>query len=862
MTAIAEPPAPQAGGLTQAPLNRGEGVELLGPVHGSGYKDGAALVRRGDGQMVQLGPLMYGLLEGADGNRGNGELAAALTERLGRRFDEEHVVRLAEKLADQGLLAGTEHKAPPRRNPLLALRWKVLVTNPDVTRRLTAPFTVLFRPWLMVPILAAFVTVCWFVFFHKGVASATAQAFHSPGLLLLVFVLAVVSAGFHEIGHAAACRYGGARPAGMGMGLYLVWPAFYTDVTDSYRLPKRSRLRVDLGGLYFNAVVADVTLALWLLWRVDALLLLIAVQLLEMVKQLSPMIRADGYHILSDATGIPDLFSHMGPTLRRLLPGHRREPSALTGRARLLVTSWVLIIVPILLSLMLSAVLLLPKLATSAWDSGSHLASAIPHQATDGQILDVLASLLRLFALFMPVIGSALVTQRVVRMTASKARAWSSGNLARRTAALAGAAAIIVGLAWAWWPSGQYQPVRATDRGTLVSLGQLVSSPRSAARPSAQAQPATVNLTPGTHLAVSMIPAGGATKRHPALFVISQGKGKPAIAILSSSAPDPAHASGGTFSNQGGTSTTQVATPPPAAGTSSATTPAAGSGTATSPTPVQATAFPFQLPPAPGPGGTQALAVNTKDGGVMYDVAYSLVTVQDGAPVTQTNSAFAIAHCQSCTTVAVSFQVVLVVGRSQIIVPINAAGALNYNCPRCITTAIADQIVVTLTAQPSKQLAAQLAADLKQLNALPALGAGGTPGAVASAVAAVQQEIQTQLNNSGLLAGSPTTTSPSSSSTSSTSTSPSSSSTSTSSSSTSAPGSTASGSTAASPASPSSPPPASSGSGSSSTTPSAPAGSTTTTTTAPSSTTPTTTTTTTPSTSPPGSSGTATTPSG
>ena len=42
------------------------------------------------------------------------------------------------------------------------------------------------------------------------------------------------------------------------MGLYMVWPAFYTDVTDSYRLPRRDRLRVDLGGLYFNAIVAVV----------------------------------------------------------------------------------------------------------------------------------------------------------------------------------------------------------------------------------------------------------------------------------------------------------------------------------------------------------------------------------------------------------------------------------------------------------------------------------------------------------------------------------------------------------------------------------------------------------------------------
>ena len=46
----------------------------------------------------------------------------------------------------------------------------------------------------------------------------------------------VVSAVFHECGHAVGCRYGGARPGVIGVGIYLVWPSFFTNVTDSYRL--------------------------------------------------------------------------------------------------------------------------------------------------------------------------------------------------------------------------------------------------------------------------------------------------------------------------------------------------------------------------------------------------------------------------------------------------------------------------------------------------------------------------------------------------------------------------------------------------------------------------------------------------
>src|SRR3954469_22891783 len=385
---VERPVAPPAPGI----FARAEGLELLGAVSGSGYKDGAALVRRADGQMVQLGPLMYALLEAIDGARDHDALAVVMSERLGRRLDAEHVVRLGEKLGDEGLLAGSEKNAPPRLNPLLALRWKVLVSNPDVTRRITVPFTHLFRSWLLVPVLAGFGTVAWFVLIHKGVASATAQAFRNPELLLLVLALAVGSAAFHEIGHAAGCRFGGGRPGGMGAGIYMVWPAFYTDVTDAYRLPRRARLRTDLGGLYFNAVIAVLTLAVWLVVRADALLLLVALQMLEMVKNLSPVIRADGYHILSDATGVPDLYAHIGPTLRRLLPWRRRDPSGLTGRARALVTGWVLVIVPILLSLSLSAILLFPKLVASAWESASRLAPAAADQFGAGELLPGLAS--------------------------------------------------------------------------------------------------------------------------------------------------------------------------------------------------------------------------------------------------------------------------------------------------------------------------------------------------------------------------------------------------------------------------------------------------------------------------------------
>src|SRR3954468_21996909 len=101
-------------------LARAQGLELLGPVSGSGYKEGAALARRADGQMVQLGPLMYALLNEIDGERDNDALAGAVAARPGPRLEPDQLELLGAKLARQGLLGGCEDNAPPRMNPLLA----------------------------------------------------------------------------------------------------------------------------------------------------------------------------------------------------------------------------------------------------------------------------------------------------------------------------------------------------------------------------------------------------------------------------------------------------------------------------------------------------------------------------------------------------------------------------------------------------------------------------------------------------------------------------------------------------------------------------------------------------------------------
>ncbi|MBE4717335.1 hypothetical protein [Pseudarthrobacter sp. AB1] len=628
-----------------------DGVELLGEPKGSGYREPPSLVRRADGQAIQLTRLLYLVLEATDGQRTTEQIAAHASARFGKLVSADNVRTLiTSQLLPLGLLRLADGSQPEvkKADPLLGMRFRYTVTDPERTRKLTAPFAVLFNPLIVAAVCAAFIAACWWVLMVKGLASATHDAFANPALVLLVLAVTVLSAGFHEFGHAAAARRGGATPGAMGAGLYLIWPAFFTDVTDSYRLGRGGRLRTDLGGLYFNAMVAVAIMGVWWATGFDALLLVVVTQILQMIRQLLPLVRFDGYHILADATGVPDLFQRIKPTLLGLLPWRRTDPAAqaLKPWARAVVTAWVLVTVPLLVLSLVMMVLSLPRLLGTAWASVLKQQSELSESLATGDIAGAAVRTLAIAAVVLPILGVGYILLRLVRQLTTGLWQKTRGKTLQRAVAMAAIAAVTAGLAWAWWPGADtYRPVQPYERGTLADVTTAVfpTAAYSALREG------------GTGKTVALWPAGAAkpTRENPQLSTV----------LVPRTAPAGAGATPGTTA-----------------------------GAAAAPSWV----FPFNQPAAPEQDGNQALAVNTTDGSVVYDVAFALVWAVDGEPVDTTNEAYAFASCADCAAVAVSFQVVLIVGQANVIVPENLSAAANYNCLRCLTYALASQLVLTL----------------------------------------------------------------------------------------------------------------------------------------------------------------------
>jgi len=658
----------------EPPPRLSEGLELLGEVPGSGYRRAPALARRADGQMIKLTPLLYDLVESIDGRRDYDELAAELSRRDGRRAAATDVrVLVEQKLRPLGAIAGADgaQTQTARANPLLRLRPRFVVSNPDSTRRLAAPFTWLFKAPIVIPVLAGFVAIMWWLLTQQGLAAAFHNAFYDPPMMLAVWGVLILAAAFHEIGHAAACRYAGATPGTMGGGLYLVWPTFYTEVSDAYRLDRRGRLTVDLGGLYFSALFAVITTGIWALTGADAILLVVALQLVQMVRQLVPIIRTDGYHVLADLTGVPDLFAHIKPTLLAVLPTRwgRPENKRLKPWARAVVVGWVALVLPALVAILAYATLLLPRLAATAWDSmGQQWASAESFWS-QGDPAGVIAKVLSAGIVALPVLGICYLLARIFRRAAVRTLAATAGRRTHRIAAFAGAVLLCVLLSWAWWPGSQYRPIAAQEPGPV---------PPVALSPEA----------PPAQLVAAGFPLQVPAPQAPQIVAPTQAA-QAAPAAVADSAAAGGHPIAGDVTDD---------SPPDTSGT--------------------IWPFPFDPPATPARDDNRAMAVNTQDDSSAWDVATSMLVLDDGDPVDERNESYALASCRRCTTGAIAFQVILMVGYVQQVTPINIAAAVNYDCRHCNTVAFAYQVAVTLLERPSKAIRTAVNAVLDRLERL------------------------------------------------------------------------------------------------------------------------------------------------
>ena len=136
--------------------------------------------------------------------------------------------------------------------------------------------------------------------------------FNMHNMLWLWLALALAKV-IHELGHGLTCTHFGGECHEMGV-LFLVFsPCLYCNVTDAWMLPhKWHRIAISAAGIYVEVVLAAVATFLW--WYTEpglvhslAFSTLIVCSVSTVFFNANPLMRFDGYYILSDLLEIPNL---------------------------------------------------------------------------------------------------------------------------------------------------------------------------------------------------------------------------------------------------------------------------------------------------------------------------------------------------------------------------------------------------------------------------------------------------------------------------------------------------------------------------------------------------------------------------
>ena len=119
----------------------------------------------------------------------------------------------------------------------------------------------------------------------------------------------------HEFGHALAAKRCGCKVPSMGVAFLVMWPMAYTDVTESWKLDShRKRLLIAASGILTEMIVAAWMLLLWVFLpdgqlRGAAFFLATTSIVATLAINASPLMRFDGYFLLCDFLGRPNLHS-------------------------------------------------------------------------------------------------------------------------------------------------------------------------------------------------------------------------------------------------------------------------------------------------------------------------------------------------------------------------------------------------------------------------------------------------------------------------------------------------------------------------------------------------------------------------
>ncbi|MGL4513563.1 MAG: HlyD family efflux transporter periplasmic adaptor subunit [Lacipirellulaceae bacterium] len=148
--------------------------------------------------------------------------------------------------------------------------------------------------------------------------------FAAQNWVLLASILGVTKV-LHEFGHGLSCKRLGGECHEMGVMLLVLTPCLYCNVSDSWMLPNRwHRAAIGAAGMYVECVIAAICTFVW--WFTEpgwlnyvCLNIMFVSSVSTVLFNANPLLKYDGYYILSDLMEVPNLRQKASTILSRKL---------------------------------------------------------------------------------------------------------------------------------------------------------------------------------------------------------------------------------------------------------------------------------------------------------------------------------------------------------------------------------------------------------------------------------------------------------------------------------------------------------------------------------------------------------------
>lgn len=261
------------------------------------------------GHQININTKTHSIIQFIDGEKTIQEISKALEDENNVSLSSQFIYHLLyHHLAKYGIIK-QDVVVIQKRGRANYLRLSFIFIPAAILGRLTPFFTFLFKKWVFTTLLlSSIIFISTMIIFNFSLIRLWVEIKTVSSLNLLLYVLLFqVGTLLHEFGHAVACKSFGAKHGGIGFGFYLFTPALFTDVSDAWRLKRGERIIVNLGGIYFEMLLASICLLFYFNKHNITFLILPCILILNTLKNLNPFLKLDGYWILSDATNTPNL---------------------------------------------------------------------------------------------------------------------------------------------------------------------------------------------------------------------------------------------------------------------------------------------------------------------------------------------------------------------------------------------------------------------------------------------------------------------------------------------------------------------------------------------------------------------------